>query len=196
MLVREQRLDLRQPQKRGKEVPRHLGLEQPVAVVREHRRMPHRAIERQADKPAEQQVVVDLLHQHPLGAHREEGLQQRRPQQHLGRDPRPAHRRVQRLEAPVQRRQSLIRQPADRPQRVIRRNALLQPHVGEQPIRPIVPPAHAKSPPWLRSRITGNPTSRDFFSSLLVLLRHNVSGMRITGRAARTSLELSDKVHD
>ena len=152
VVARQKPLHVPQPHQRAQELPRYIRRKQPVAVVREHRRMPDGSVHRQPDEPAEQQIVVDLLHQLALGAHREEGLQQRRPQQHLGRDRRPAHRRVQRLEAPVQRRQSLIRQPADRPQRVIRRNALLQPHVGEQPIRPIVPPAHAKSPPWLRSR--------------------------------------------
>jgi hypothetical protein len=84
VLARQKLLDLWQRQKRRQELVRHFRFQQPVAVVREHRRMPDLSIDRQADEPAEQQIVVDLLHQHPLGTHREERLQQRRPQQHLG----------------------------------------------------------------------------------------------------------------
>ena len=48
------------------------------------------AFHRQADEPAEQQVVADLFHQLPLGGHRVERLQQQSAQQLLGRDAAPA----------------------------------------------------------------------------------------------------------
>ena len=45
---------------------------------------------RQPDEPAKQQIVVELLHQLALRAHRVESLQQQRPQQLLRRDRGPA----------------------------------------------------------------------------------------------------------
>ena len=152
VLVREQRLDLRQPQKRGKELPRHLGLEQPVAIVREHRRMPdraHRASGRRTSGTAGCSPSAPSASARSAPRRRPAATAPAaasRARSKAGRSTSTARRSAR------QRRQSLIRQPADRPQRVIRRNALLQRHVGEQPICPIVPPAHAKSPPWLRSR--------------------------------------------
>ena len=64
--------------------------------LRERRRRPHRVVHRQADKPAEQQVVVQLLHQQPLAPHGVEHLQQQRAQQLLRRDRRPTRLRVHR----------------------------------------------------------------------------------------------------
>ena len=57
---------------------RDVGVEQPVAVLRERRMIPDRAVDAEADEPAEQQIVVDLLHQLPFGTDRVESLQQRR----------------------------------------------------------------------------------------------------------------------
>ena len=48
--------------------------------------VPDGIVDAEPDEPAEQQVVVDLLHQLPLGAHRVERLQQRGAQQTLRRD--------------------------------------------------------------------------------------------------------------
>jgi hypothetical protein len=129
MLARQQLLHLRQGQQCCQELARHLRLQKSVAVVREHRRVPDLGVHWQADKPAEQQIVVDLLHQHPLGAHREERLQQRCPQLHLRRDRRAPHGRVKPLKSLVQRCQGFVGQRPYRPQRVIRRNALLKPNV-------------------------------------------------------------------
>jgi hypothetical protein len=49
----------------------------PPSRLGEHRCVPHRLIQRQPDKPAEQQIVVELLHQPQLRTHRVEGLQSR-----------------------------------------------------------------------------------------------------------------------
>ena len=85
-----------------KELGRDIAVEQPVAVLAEHGRIPHRIVRRQPDEPAEQQVVVELLHQLPFRAHRVERLQQQRSQQPLRRDRRPAFARIQLVERPRQ----------------------------------------------------------------------------------------------
>ena len=90
MLGREQRLDLRIGQDRRQEPAGDVAFQQPIAVLGEHRHVPHRRVHRQPDEPAEQHVVGDLLHQLPLRADREQRLQQQRPQQLLRRDRGPA----------------------------------------------------------------------------------------------------------
>jgi hypothetical protein len=57
-----------------------------LTVLGEHRNVPYRDIQRQLDKPAEQQIIAELLHQLPLRAHRLEGLQQQRAKQLLRSD--------------------------------------------------------------------------------------------------------------
>jgi hypothetical protein len=49
----QQLLHLRQRQKRRQELACHLRLQQPIAVVGEHRRMPERGVHRQANEPPE-----------------------------------------------------------------------------------------------------------------------------------------------
>ena len=98
MIVREQLLDPGLVEHRDHELHRHIAFEQPFAVLGEDRCVPDRRIHRQADKPAEQQIIVKLLHQLPLGADRIEGLKQQRPQQLLRRDGRASQLRVQTLE--------------------------------------------------------------------------------------------------
>ena len=67
----------------------HLGLQQPLPVLGEYRHVPHRVVDVESHKPAKQQIVIELLHQHPLAAHRIKHLQQQRPQQLLRRNRRP-----------------------------------------------------------------------------------------------------------
>jgi hypothetical protein len=47
----------------GEKALRHLAGEQTVPVLGEHRMVPHRVVHAQADEPAEEKVVVDLLDQ-------------------------------------------------------------------------------------------------------------------------------------
>ena len=148
MLVREQRLDLGLAQHRLEELRGDLALQEPVAVLGEHRDVPDRRVHRQADEPAEQQVVIQLLHQLALRAHRVERLQQQRPQQLLGRDRRPAVVRVELVERRRQHRQRLVDDRPDRPQRVNLRHPRLAAQIAEQALRPNIVARIAKSHIW------------------------------------------------
>jgi hypothetical protein len=64
-------------QDRCQELGGHLAFEQTVAVLREHRVIPHRIIDPQPNEPAEQQVELQPLHQLTFRADRIKGLQQR-----------------------------------------------------------------------------------------------------------------------
>ena len=77
VLVTEQRLDLRCAHQLLQEFPqgppahsaslrKHLVIEEPLSVFGECGGMPDRIIRAEAHKPAEQQVVVQLLQQQPL----------------------------------------------------------------------------------------------------------------------------------
>ena len=68
MLVRQQRLHLRMIEQPRHELLKHLAGLQAFAVLGERRWIPHQIVRRQADEPAIQQVVVQLLHQLPLRA--------------------------------------------------------------------------------------------------------------------------------
>src|SRR5260370_20005077 len=69
VLTGEQLADLRKVQQARKELGRDIAVEQPIPVLAEYRRIPHRIIRCEPDEPAEQQIVVELLHQLPLRAH-------------------------------------------------------------------------------------------------------------------------------
>ena len=85
-----------------KELGCDIAVEQPIPVLAEHGCIPYRIVDRQSDEPAEQQIVVELLHQLPLRAHRVEGLQQQRPQQSFRRDRWPAVPRIKLVKFPRQ----------------------------------------------------------------------------------------------
>jgi hypothetical protein len=142
VLAGEQMTHLRQVENAGEELRGDVAVEQPVAVLAEHRRIPHRIVRRQADEPAEQQIVVELLHQLPFRTHGVERLQQQCPQQALRRDRRPPVTRIETLEAPRQVPQCRVHQFADRPQRMVRRDPALQTHVAEKTFRPLIFAAH------------------------------------------------------
>jgi len=59
---------------------------QPVAVLREDRGDPDGIVDPEAHEPAEQQVMVHLIHELPLGPDRAEDLQQAGPDQPFRRD--------------------------------------------------------------------------------------------------------------
>ena len=164
MVGRQQGLDLPQRQKAGQKLLRHIRRKEAVTVVAEHRRMPHARVNRQADEPAKEQIVVDLLHQLPLASHRKERPQQGRPKQHLRRNRGSAHPRIKRRKPPVQPGQNLVRKRPDRPERMIRRNPLLQPDIAERPLRPIILPAH-HSPLFTQNPVNHKTKRKGSFSA-------------------------------
>lgn len=140
VLIGHEALPLGQLQYPLEELTRHLGTEQPITVEAEDRPVPHRGIHPETDEPAKQQVVVQLLHQLALAAHREEHLHQQGPKQMLGRDRRAARMRIDLVEQPAHVRKDHIDQPA---QRVLLRNTLFETDVTEHRRLGIFLTAHA-----------------------------------------------------
>jgi hypothetical protein len=103
-----------------------------ITVLGESGRMPDRFIGAEADKPTKQQVVVQLLDQHPLRADAVDRLQQQCQQQLLGRDRGPAALGVKPAEGGIEPIEGLISQLADPPQRMTGRDPVLDRDVGEQ----------------------------------------------------------------
>ncbi len=170
VVVRQKPLHPRLRQNRRQELARHVALKQPVTILRKRRGVPNRRIHRQSDEPAEQQIIVELLHQLPLRPHRKERLQQQRLQQLLRRDRGTTGMRIKRGEPGTHPGQNLIDQCTDRPQRMILRNAILQPNIAEHPVRSFFPASHRKSPPSSRPQQRNHqidPNARLFFSALL-----------------------------
>ncbi len=110
----------------GEERFDHFVLEQPVAVLGEHRVVPDLIVDRQSDEPAKQQVVLQLLDQLALGADGIEDLQQCGADQFLRWDRGAAAVGVDRVEQPAQPNQGFIDQAADRAQRVALRHEVVQ----------------------------------------------------------------------
>ena len=80
--------------------------------------MPDRIVGVEADKPAEQQVVIQLLDQHPLGSNPVDRLQQQGQQQLFRRDRGSTALRVELAEGGIEPIEGLIRQPPHLAQRM------------------------------------------------------------------------------
>jgi hypothetical protein len=111
----------------------HRAGDQPLPVLGEHRRVPHRIIHLQTHKPAEQKVVVQLFHQLTLRTDRVQNHQQLCPQQSLRRNRRTARCRIQLRQLAIHPLQCAIHQRSYLARRVIRRDPLLHRHVTEHP---------------------------------------------------------------
>jgi hypothetical protein len=85
-------------------------IQQTLAVLGEHGYIPDGIIHVQSHEPTEQEVVVELLHEHSFATHREERLQQKRSQQLLWRNRGPSSSRVQLIEARLQPLQRVVGQ--------------------------------------------------------------------------------------
>ena len=97
MLTAEQRFHMRRPHQLLQDQPHDVVIKEPLPVLVAPPRsafrqcrcgcggMPNRIVGAQAQKPGEQQVVVELLKQQPLGAHPVESLQQRGQQELIWR---------------------------------------------------------------------------------------------------------------
>src|SRR6516225_115428 len=109
----------------------NLRFQQPFAVLREHRRHPDRLVDPEPDKPAVQQVIVELLHRLRLGADRVERLQQQRPQQPLGWNRWPPAVGIDFGKLAIERGQHIIDDATDHAQRMRRRNTVLKINIQE-----------------------------------------------------------------
>ena len=90
--------------------------------------MPRRGLQIEADEPAIEQIVLELLHELPLAPDRVEQRQQQRAQQLLGRNRRAARLAIERLELRREIAQDGIHELSNGPQRVIGRHPLLEHH--------------------------------------------------------------------
>jgi len=109
-----------------------LTLEQPLAVLAEHTRCPDRLVHVESDEPAEQKVVVELLHQQPLAADGIKDLEGERAQQLLRRDRRAPDARVELGEVRGEILQDDVDDLPDGSQRVVLGNPRLRRDVAEQ----------------------------------------------------------------
>lgn len=146
VLVGQQRGLPRLAEHRIKERTRDIAAQQPIAAFGEDRRRPDSLVQPEANEPAKQNAVVDLLHQEALAAHRVERLEQQRAQQLLGRNRWATDFRVHRLKPRRQLAQDLVRHRPDRPQRVIGTHPLLGREVTEQVVGLLVWATHANAP--------------------------------------------------
>jgi hypothetical protein len=90
MLIGHQTIAFRDRHHPAEKLPCQGFGQQAVTVLRKRRVIPDGLVHVQANKPPEQQVEVQLLHELPFAAHGIEYLQQARPQQPLRRDGRSA----------------------------------------------------------------------------------------------------------
>ena len=120
----------------------HVMLQQAVAVLEKSRVVPDRVIERQADEPAKQQVVAQLLAQLPLASHRVEHLQQQGPDQLLRGDRVATGVRIHRVKPRIKRNQGIVHQQSNGPQRMISRDKVVQLRYREQAFLHRVGTAH------------------------------------------------------
>ena len=131
MFIRRQVGCFRLLQNPVEELLRDVAFQQTIPILTEHRRHPHRLVRVQTDKPPEQQVVLQLLHQHPLTADRVQNLQQQGSQQLLGRYRRASERHIHPMEHRRQCLQGNIRHQADCPQWMIRRHSIFRRKIAE-----------------------------------------------------------------
>lgn len=66
MLAREQARLFRRRHGPREELRRNVAVEQPLPILRERRRVPRRGLQIEADEPAIEQIVLELLHELPL----------------------------------------------------------------------------------------------------------------------------------
>jgi len=145
VLVRGQSLPLRQRQNAAEELARDRLVQQPIAMGRERRGIPHALIHRQAHEAAEHQVVLHRLHQLPFATHRVQNLQQQGPDQWLGRDRGAADIGVKRRKLRAHRFEDAVHDNPQLAQRVMSQDPIPGREVTEQLILPEIATAHGIS---------------------------------------------------
>ncbi len=109
-------------------------LEEPLPVLREHGRIPDGIIQGEPDEPAEQEVVIELLHELPLAPDAVEGLEQQGAEELLRRDRGPAGVGIEQGEAGGELLQGLVHHRPDGAEGVVLGDPLFRldvaPHVA------------------------------------------------------------------
>jgi hypothetical protein len=167
--VQEQRFDLRLAQHRLEELGRDVAAEKTIAIFREHRHVPDGIIHAEAREPAKQQVIVQLFHQLAFRADRIEGLEQKRPEQLLGRDRRPADRRVEHGKVSREVAQRGVHERQDAAKGVVQGHTRLAAHIAEQRLASNVVAPHSQTQIWwpARCHLPDPDPCGDFFRNLL-----------------------------
>lgn len=147
VIVRQEGRDLAMGQDRRHDLARHVRCQQPVAVLREHRWHPDRVINPETHEPAEQQVVLHLLHQLPLGPDREQDLEQTGLDQPLRRDRGAAEINIQMVKIVIETGERIVHDLSELAQRVPRRDAALKIDIAEQRPARLVRAPHDHPPP-------------------------------------------------
>ncbi len=131
VLLAQQVVFLRLLQHSFQQLLAHRARDQTFPVLAEHCRIPHHVVHLQTHEPAEQQVVVQLLHQLPLRPYRVQHHHQQRTQKPLRRNRRTARRRVQLVQLDSNIFQNSIRQNTNLTNRMILRYTTLQRYITE-----------------------------------------------------------------
>ena len=116
--------------------------EEALLVLGEGRVVPHGIVQSKIQEPAEQDRVVDLLHEQPHATHGVEGLKKEGLERLLGRDPRAARVGVHLRELGGHFEKSPVDHVPNRSQRMIRGNELLRDHGDQLRSHPLVRSAH------------------------------------------------------
>src|SRR6266568_9231683 len=157
VLVREQSERLRLRDSLPEELASNLSLQQALAVSTEARMIEARLVQLHVQKPAEQQIVVELLTEQPLAANRIQRHQQRSFEQTLGRNRRTPQHAVDLVKDRRQLSQRQIRHLLDARQRMLLGNSLFQVHYQQH--RPL-PPFFAAHPPLPPAALHPSPQTK------------------------------------
>ncbi len=130
---------------RGQKSFGNVSGKQAVAVLGEHRSYPHRIVNAQAHEPAEQEIVLHLLHQLPLAADRVQQLNHERAQKLLRWNRGSADVRIHLLEERRQFAQDAIEEAPVVTQRMPRGHPVLQRHIAEHRRGLLIRTAHRSS---------------------------------------------------
>jgi hypothetical protein len=146
VLIREEPGLLGLPEDAVEKEPGRILGEETVSVLGESRVVPHRFVDREAHKPAEEEVVIELLDQEPLASNGVEDLEEEGAEELFRGDPRPADVRVDRPEQEVHIGKGLVHHRPDPAKRVSLRNAGLRGHAAKEPFLLHILSAHAPLP--------------------------------------------------
>ena len=131
MLGRDQSVPPCQTKHFAEEGASHRFVEQVVTILRETAVIPHLVIHIKTDKPAIEQLVVNVLEQLTLETNQVQRLDQTGAQEMLRQNRRAPHVRVEHFEVNMHCRQNAIHQHPQFTQSVLRRNPLFQCPVAE-----------------------------------------------------------------